>query len=204
MSGFDNKGLMFLLKDYARQCWQKKALPRLHGNGFIQVDINEVLRMNFWSPEFPRQTVDTGWHDHTFGFTSTCVRGKLYNFTFKAKESDKGQFNGYFPKPRDGEDTELVKLTPRFNLTIEQVTAIAEGNSYSMQPFTIHRTEVKEPTITLMLKTAIQGKGDLPSKQKKATVFCPVGLEPDNNFNRNEFDAKWLWETVHDMLTLKD
>lgn len=47
--------------------------PRVHGNGFIQLDVTPRTRLHFWSPEIPRQKVATPIHDHVFGFVSYVI-----------------------------------------------------------------------------------------------------------------------------------
>ena len=41
--------------------------PRLHGNGFIQLDLGDDQRLHIWSPDLPpAQRVSTQIHDHQF------------------------------------------------------------------------------------------------------------------------------------------
>ncbi len=51
--------------------------PRIHGNGFIQVDLDELHRLHLWDVMIPRQSVDSSIHDHAFGFESRTLQGML-------------------------------------------------------------------------------------------------------------------------------
>ena len=48
--------------------------PRVHGNGFIQVDLTHDTRLHVWGDKrIPRQNTYTPIHDHVFGFKSHLV-----------------------------------------------------------------------------------------------------------------------------------
>ncbi len=52
--------------------------PRFHGNGFIQVYLNDVTRLHIWSPEFPATRVQNAQiHDHRFYLRSKVLLGEL-------------------------------------------------------------------------------------------------------------------------------
>jgi hypothetical protein len=38
--------------------------PRVHGNGFIQLDLPDGKRLHVWDEDIPRQKVNTSMHDH--------------------------------------------------------------------------------------------------------------------------------------------
>jgi hypothetical protein len=51
---------------------ERGVRPRVHGNGFIQVDLTADTRLHVWGDKrIPRQNVYTPIHDHVFGFEST-------------------------------------------------------------------------------------------------------------------------------------
>ena len=82
--------------------------PRVHGNGFIQLDLTERSRLHVWGdPRIPRQKVSTPIHDHVFGFTSTIIVGRLINVIYDVELRRFGDFNIFTPEIREGEDTVL-------------------------------------------------------------------------------------------------
>lgn len=40
--------------------------PRIHGNGFLQIDLDPLRRMHVWDHRWPRQIRDSSIHDHAF------------------------------------------------------------------------------------------------------------------------------------------
>ncbi len=57
---------------------------RVHGNGFIQIDISSLTRVHvFGHPLIPRQLTPTPIHDHRFGFHSMVLAGCLVNVDWK-------------------------------------------------------------------------------------------------------------------------
>ena len=53
---------------------------------------------------------------------------------------------------------------------------LSEGEAYSFSAGLFHETKVWELAVTLMEKTEVF--------DRKPRVMCPVGQEPDNDFNR--------------------
>jgi len=57
--------------------------PRVHGNGFVQLDLTERSRLHIWGdPRIPKQKVATPIHDHVFGFESTIIVGRVISLTY--------------------------------------------------------------------------------------------------------------------------
>src|SRR3546814_5268128 len=87
---------------------ERGGRPRVHGNGFIQLDLTERGRLHIWGdPRIPRQKTATPIHDHVFGFESTVVVGRLVNLVFSIVYCESGGFEVYAPSIREGEDTVL-------------------------------------------------------------------------------------------------
>lgn len=165
---------------------------RVHGNGFIQIDLPNNKRINVWGHSaIPRQNVATQLHDHRFDFYSFVLRGTLVNVVYReaASKSLDPSHNVYTPQPRAGEDTVLVPFGEPVRLFPKQSEVIMEGDSYRMKAGDIHETFVNQPTATLMLKGDVH---DVPVR-----VFCPVGKLPDNDFVRHEVMSEdTLWQIV--------
>lgn len=193
-------GMSNLLVDYIRTArYTSNPQLRVHGNGFIQLDVDRKTRLHFWGdPRIPRQRVDSGWHDHAFSAFSTVLKGEMHNLCYKAEESPVGQYYAYHPTRRQGtEDTTLAPHgtdTTRFDLALTDMFTIREGETYGFAHGQVHYSSARVPTITLMKKM------DTAMEPFLATVFCPIGLQPDNDFNRDAFPQELLWAIVDDMV----
>lgn len=168
---------------------------RVHGNGFIQIDLPDNKRVNVWGHSaIPRQNVATQLHDHRFDFYSFVLRGTMVNSVYNAvpPRLREATHDVYTPQVREGEDTVLVPLGDPVRITPYHAQAVPAGESYRLPAGAIHETFVNQPTATLMLK------GDM--RNIPVRVFCPVGKKPDNDFVRHAVmsDAD-LWEIVRDV-----
>lgn len=176
--------------------------PRVHGNGFIQVDLwGPGSRLNVWGhPDIPRQRVSTAIHDHRFGFVSTCIRGQIVNFTYEVGERCPAGYDVYEPRPRKGEDTELVRVDGPLRLTAVRGSILsAEGyggvpRAYAVAPGEVHEADpLGGPAATVMTKT-------ITWDDYRPRVFVPSLLRPDNDLDRNAHDAGDLWRIVREVL----
>lgn len=150
---------------------------RVHGNGFIQVDMPEGLRVNIWGhPDIPRQVNSTQIHNHRFSFRSTILHGKLVNSTYEAFKRKVGTHDAYRAVPRDGEDTEMVFdhslwVIPKSIILIERMQV------YHLEKYVFHETFVNCPTVTLMQKVDVD-------PDYEPFVLSPAGMPVDNEFSR--------------------
>ena len=158
------------------------SLPRVHGNGFIQVDLDPIRRLHVWHPDLPRQVVDTQIHDHRFSFVSTVVVGRLGHFTYQVEADPQGPYHLYVPEAREGEDTKLERRSDEcFRADNLEVQWIPAGEAYYFWAEQFHETKVNALAVTLLEKISIYNV--------QPRVLCPVGQEPDNAFNRNNWAA---------------
>lgn len=185
------------------------AVPRVHGNGFIQLDLEPGRRLHIWGHrDLPRQVVDTGIHDHVFSFTSTCVVGRVINIHYKIDISGVhlNTHTVYSPRPRSGEDTELlpaeiggflgngrIHVCPR----VREMRLVSLGEHYNHPACEFHETITDRPSATVMVKAAPVIEA---AARARARVLVPLGYEPDNIFDRNSFPPARLWEIVHEVL----
>ncbi len=187
--------------------------PRVHANGFLQIDITPTVRLHVWGdPRIPRQHVQTPIHDHAFSFTSRVLVGTLNHRTFSVRPYEGGQLVGtarartlYQPhraRVRHGEDTVLAPDGAVVTLAEESSSYIGGGsdpleNTYSMEPGEFHETVPLGPAVSVIVKrgpTLSQG-GPSP------TVLLPVGVQPSNEFDRHaaaSFEA--MWAVVADVI----
>lgn len=174
------------------------AVPRVHGNGFIQLDLvpGGARRLHIWGhPELPRQKVDTGIHNHRFDFTSECIRGRIINAVYTYHwDPELITHIPHAPVVREGEDTVLSPLSGRdLSLHKPQLEMVPEGQSYFMDGPDYHETFSDRPSATVMIKHRT-----IPGMEP--TVLVPVGQVPDNDFNRNAFSEGLLWRIIVDVL----
>ncbi len=191
------KNLAFALSDARRG----GSVPRVHGNGFIQVDLTDRGRVHVWNhPGIPHQKVWTPIHDHVFGFISTVVVGRMVNVSYQITLHKKGEWAVYSAVARDGEETVLEHHGYRCGITPGVPDVVTAGQAYTMEPFEFHETFPAEPTVTMMLKdgpTLAQGANTAPR------VLVPSGVEPDNEFSRFSAPAVELWRITEEVLGMK-
>lgn len=175
--------------------------PRVHGNGFIQLDITERVRLHVWGhPGIPRQKVQTPIHNHVFGFTSECLLGRMLNVVYALGRSDGASYRVFEPETRQGEDTILVDSGHETKATPIRVEQTVRGFpcTYALHPYVYHETLTPEPAITLITKsgpTVAQGATQRPG------VLVPVGVEPDNDFDRYKAARpEYLWRIINEVL----
>jgi len=171
--------------------------PRLHGNGFIQLNLdkNNMTRFHVWpGAQIEAQSVSTQIHDHIFEMESTILLGELEHTVYEPVFRDTGKYLLYQAEPRMEEDTELVAiLGSRCDLEISQKYNFKKGDTYQFEAFKFHESLGNGLTATIMHKTAVH-------KDKKPRVACLVTEKPDNDFNRYSKDEELLWAEIKKVL----
>lgn len=176
--------------------------PRVHGNGFIQLDLTKETRLHIWGDErIPKQKVATPIHDHVFGFKSTIIVGRLINVAYRFVLRDHGDFRVYVSQTREGDDTILVP-TDKFGVLDPSYVQMVYWNSvsrvYHMRPFMFHESIAPDgPAATIIVKdaqTQAQGSSTAPC------IMVPVDKQPDNDFNRYDVDEDLLWRIIEQTL----
>lgn len=170
--------------------------PRVHGNGFIQLDLDERERVHVWGDrDIPRQRVPTPVHDHLFGFVSTVYVGAIMNTVYRL--SDVAPTHAvYEANIRRGEDTVLVRSGVEVRPVVVYAQTYHEGQCYFMDPYVFHETHVDAPAVTTIIKqdkTLAQRGG---FGEERPRVLCRLGEEPDNDFRRDAYDERFLWEII--------
>lgn len=187
--------------DHIRQNWDR---PRVHGNGFIQLDLDKTHRLHIWGdPRIPRQTVATHIHDHVFSFFSDILVGRLLQVRYHLNTARvQGSYKIYAPRIRKDEDTILEPTElPTVNVVAETPVLIAAGTNsrgYYMPAFQFHETFTTGPAATLIVKEDPR----LFVENATPRVLVPVGQEPDNVFNRYDASKDLLWQIIEDTLKL--
>ena len=152
---------------------------RLHGNGFIQMDLVPGVRLHVWGDRVPAgQRVYTGIHDHRFGFTSRVLHGVMVNVDLIVGTGD--DFELWTPESRPGtEDTKLQPTGEFCDFEIGTVLSVHAGQVYSFPPYLFHETYTRGLTVTLMTKT-------FSDPAYRVRVAVPCGTRPDNLFDRDQ------------------
>jgi hypothetical protein len=204
------------LADEARDCG---AHPRVHPNGFIQLDLihpddagveatsaewNETkkrghsgsrLRLHIWNPpgfDLPHQETVNEIHDHVFDMLSSVVRGTLVQQLYILEVGMPVEARTHEIYRAVYDKTSSSRLEPLGvygYLSRARNFPIKEGEAYSQQAFTLHDSEAYGVVVTLMEKLAVHD-GD-------ATVVCKVGQPPDNDFDRvTAAPPDLLWSAI--------
>lgn len=176
--------------------------PRVHGNGFIQIDLTDRSRLHIWGdPRIPKQKVATPIHDHVFSFESICIVGRLINVNYATAIREWGTHTIYLPEIREGEDTILkssgIKVSP-FGIGADLIMAGETSNRiYNIEAGYFHETVATEPSATVITK---DGPTQAQGAEVKPRVLVPVMMEPDNEFNRYDANEDLLWRITEDVL----
>lgn len=177
-------------------------LPRVHPNGFIQLDLDVVHRLHVWHPALPyRQMTYSPIHDHVFGFTSRCYSGRIVHVPYNVAPDSKGGSHVLWEAVcLDGEETILAPIdNKRVHLWYDQrndrpVVEVAQpGDTYYFEPFEFHEILFNEPSLTIIAKhdrTIYQGN------PRRPRIAVPFGEQPDNDFRRGDADVHVLWTLI--------
>jgi hypothetical protein len=170
----------------------KGRRPRLHPNGFIQLDLtdNGSTRLHVWPDiSLPAQKTSHPIHDHIFDMVSTVISGKLMNKMYESVPGNPSH-ELHVAERINGNDTILAATGLRGQLHTKRVDMIQTGQSYFVPAHHLHETIHLGLAATLMTKTSTPERGDRPH------VAVPIGVEPDNDFRRETIDEEVLWSII--------
>lgn len=193
----------------ARKALAAGNMPRVHPNGFIQLDLEPTdgwskhaghsganRRLHIWNPpgiELPHQDTVNEVHDHVFDMESAVVKGtlvqRLYEFV---EDTDIWPTHALYQAVYDQKSSSRLASTGRLGwLSIKESFTVRAGERYTQPAFTLHDTETPEGLcVTIMTKSAVHEGGP--------TVICPLGQEPDNDFDRlTAAPQELLWEAIN-------
>lgn len=196
--------------DWVRQHYLNGKNPRVHPNGFVQLDLAEVaggwheshqqghsgaaLRLHIWNPpdhELPHQETVNEIHDHVFDMRSHVVRGtleqRLYHLIVGGDNGNTHQiYRAVYGKGADSrlEATGIVGRLHEYDRY-----PIGQGFPYTQPAFTFHDSVAHGTVVTVMEKQTI--------REGNASVLCHIGMEPDNSFDRaSAAPASFLWSAI--------
>jgi hypothetical protein len=175
--------------------------PRVHPNGFIQLDLDHRHRLHVWHPRLGiRQKTYSPIHNHIFSFESFVFSGRLVNvnYRFEYRDTPNDTHKRWVVKSvGEGESTILeegdghaVQLVP------SSVDVVQPGQSYGIVSEAFHETLASEPTMTIMRKEISFVGAKKGANCIGAAVMVPVGQKPDNEFRRDEVNTDILWAFI--------
>lgn len=161
--------------------------PIVHENGFIQLQLDAVLRLHVW-PDGPivKQRTDSPIHDHRFDISSMVLKGRLVHTEYELV--DRGEDGPYHV--HRVEQGRLVPSSRYVSAHVRDKFELTAGSVYSFAALRFHTSEGVDLTATLMRKTG-------QSEDVPARVLCPRGQVPDNDFNRRTANDPYvLWRYI--------
>ena len=175
------------------------SAPRVHGNGFIQVDLDPLHRLHLWDARIPRQSTDSSIHDHAFGFDSRTLQGTIVNVNllpmFNRNLSIRLGHGWGNPthnlyqvvRDKDTEETSLKSMRKRCWFAEQSTLLVGVKDGYHMEPGQFHASFHLGTTVTVIKKdlTKPQYLGSL------ARVACRIGERPDNSWVRDQPAPEW-------------
>lgn len=178
--------------------------PRVHPNGFIQLDLEEpeesarghsgaVRRLHVWPEEgaIQAQESDNSVHDHVFDMHSTVLRGELEQVLYWPNLAHGGQptHEVYVARYSRASASTLAPSGVLAHCVISSTHRVRAGADYWQPAFSFHDTQACErPLVTVMDKRRVF-EGD-------ARVLVPVGQQPDNSFDRLLESEDDLWSIL--------
>jgi hypothetical protein len=168
-------------------------IPRVHPNGFIQLDLTEDARtrLHVW-PDTPLVAQKSHLyhmvHDHKFVMTSTVLCGRIDNLTYVMSLPFRDDYLVYEGNYANRHDSVLVKTGLKGVLVAREVSSHMPNfnPTYRLPAQVLHATFAHGLTATVM-----QSGGALMSY--KPRVIVPKGVIVDNDYDRHSYDQAYLW-----------
>lgn len=172
---------------------EKGLMPRFHGNGFVQLDLNENERINAWPEQpFAAQKVNTKIHNHRFSFRSRILagNGKLVNKMYSPWFTEQGNMHLYTPEKTSGRNTFLsLKEDSNCYMVLQSENRI--WNEYFFEAGDFHESLAEGLVMTLMKKVKIT--------DETVYIACPSDRKPDNEFDRHaNVTTDDCWDIISD------
>ena len=158
-----------------------------HGNGFMQADLPIGARLHIWNPDLEQaQKIATPIHDHRFSFRSVVLYGSQNHWIYDpitTEDSARWTHHVYEAQPTTWQSTTLVPTGAVVAVGAATYYTIPAGESYLFEQYLFHETPITEYAITVLFKLA-------NDPGHAARVLCPIGSEPDNDYDRYSMDRR--------------
>lgn len=166
--------------------------PRVHHNGFIQLDLDARHRLHVWHPMLMiRQRTYNPVHDHAFDFQSFVFSGRLVHVVYSIEPGVFGTHCIWQPESVPGLPDKYVQESTPVQLICQSALAFQPGEGYTFEAFKFHESLANEPTLTIIRK-----EFEFEGSAAGASVLVPLGIEPDCEFKRSGHDEALLWELI--------
>jgi len=169
--------------------------PRLHPNGFIQLDLDDRRRLHVWPDEPVRvRTPLAPIHDHVFGFVSEAFLGTIVDRRYDLVEDPAGGFelHGVVCYVVGRKDAGLQRLDDkRYRLVLTEERRVTAPGSYVMPPSVFHESAAEGLALTVITMTE-------PDPSRPARVVCRTGAVPTEVFKRDggPEERERLWSII--------
>lgn len=130
----------------------ESAEPRIHPNGFIQLDVDDVTRLHVWPDVQLRPPVPFAIHDHSFTFYSRVIEGAIVNRVWMVEPDAAGPFEVYRAQMVGVVDTRLQPTGERVSVWMLMEDALPTGVGYVLPMRVYHDTTWRGLAATIMTK----------------------------------------------------
>lgn len=169
--------------------------PRLHPNGFIQLDLDVRRRLHVWPDEPVRvRTPSAPIHDHVFGFESQAYLGTLIDRRYELVEDPGGEYelHGVVCYVVGRKDASLHRMDDkRYRLVLTDELRVTAPGSYVMPPYVFHESVAEGLALTVITMTE-------PDPTHPARVICRRADAPTEIFKRDggPEERELLWSII--------
>ena len=141
-------------------------------------------------------------HNHSFDLRSKIILGELTNDVYAFEPASTGKFILHTASRVNTHDSILVPeakdrwgrpMFPIGYMSMIGSRRYRPGESYTLEKHLFHDSIPKGFTATLMML-------ENSSKRYAPMVAVPIGVEPMNNFSREDYDEVLLWSIVEQAL----
>lgn len=177
--------------DYLRSLGNR---PRVHPNGFIQLNVLPDLRINVWPERLPLGHPGRVHpiHDHSFDLFSVIMVGKLTNITYELRQERWASPTHMLWQARKIDDinTQLVPIhSAKGDIRVLKMETFTPGQEYALTRNILHDSLPHGLTMTLMWASD-------PDPVYAPKVAVPLAVKPMNDFRRDAFPEDMLWDTI--------
>ena len=168
----------------------RKNYARLYyfGLGFIQLKLNDVERLHFYSSKLPVITEEP--HNHRYGFLSRVLKGEITNNVWTTGIPGEKDGNYLMVSESCNPDIKAPPVeTPVFAMPMDSLT-YHPGESYIMTQDMYHTVQAKE-CITHLIRTHKTANFAFVLREKGKPAVCPFSKKiPEGE----------LWEIMKEMV----
>ena len=177
--------------------------PRIHGDGFLQLDLKNGSRLHIWGdPRIPERPNTAHIHDHRFDLISHILLGELRNLSYNAVPDDNGLVHIYRIKRINNGTTEkqgppyempVLEDSQRYKLLAIDDKYIEQGENYFHPHGVLHETQPQKLSVSVVTKPFV-------SESWVPRVVCRINEGIDNTFSRYCLPEEVLWEIIEDTM----